>query len=285
MSFFGNTQDSFLDNVKNGYGINNGAPWLGGAAGAYGGGTGFSNSMALGVDYATALAGGNWVRVGSYNDVVRNGKTDNKIYSNDGFRENFSLNGANIDFITKIYYVWNSYDGEGIDGRLIGSTSGFGIGLNMFGDNILTTRGKTAGATPGTSMASRYFRNTNWGKREIPKRIFKELPKRLNFGILGNTSFRSSTWGALAGRSMSIIGRGFVGVSIGMSVYNVATAENTTQAIVVEGVGMAGALAGAEFGAALGTMIFPGAGTIIGGVIGGGIGYVFGQGVGKDIYD
>ncbi|MFC0181501.1 hypothetical protein ACFFJX_02535 [Pseudarcicella hirudinis] len=111
------------------------------------------------------------------------------------------------------------------------------------GDNNISTRGKLGGTTPGTSIASQYFRQT-LGDTKTPKWLFNKLPKRV--GIKGySMPLRSPLLGGVAGRTVPLLGRGFVGVSAGISIYNVATAENKTEALVVEGGGWAGAWAAA----------------------------------------
>jgi RHS repeat-associated protein len=180
-------------------------------------------------------------------------------------------------------------------GQQESTTNGFmygvGDGLNSLGDNSISTRGKWGGSTPGTSMASQYFRQTSWGQAKTPRWLFNSLPKRV--GVAGySMPFRSNNLGAVAGRSIPLLGRGFIGVSAGMSIYNVANSENKAQAITREGGGWAGAYAGAEGGAYIGGGIgawFGGAGAapgaVIGGIIGGGVGYFAGAEAGEAVYN
>ncbi|WP_260439080.1 RHS repeat domain-containing protein [Flavobacterium branchiophilum] len=79
-------------------------------------------------------------------------------------------------------------------------------------------------------------------------------------------------------------GTSVVVISAGMSIYNVATAENTTQALSTEIGGWTGAYAGAKAGAAFGTLFSPW-GTVIGGVVGGAVGYWGGTEAGSAIYN
>ena len=191
------------------------------------------------------------------------------------------------DHFNAFMHDWNSKHGNSVDfGNVFhGSAYGTGYGLNYVGDNILGTRGKFGGATPGTSIASQYFRNTSWANNKVPKPY-----QRLLF-TKGFKRPNSRTWGAFAGRATSNLGRGVVAISAGMSIYNVATADNTALAVSKEAGGWAGAYVGAQMGAELGTTIgslFPGAGTLIGGVvggvIGGAIGYSYGSDFGETIY-
>ncbi|MFN7774544.1 hypothetical protein [Flavobacterium sp.] len=79
-------------------------------------------------------------------------------------------------------------------------------------------------------------------------------------------------------------GSSVVVISAGMSVYNVATAENKAQALSTEIGGWAGAYAVAKAGAVLGSSIGPW-GTVIGGVVGGAIGYWSGTEAGSALYN
>ena len=89
-----------------------------------------------------------------------------------------------------------------------------------------------------------------------------------------------------------ILGRGFVGLSAGMSAYSVFNANNKAEALTIEAGGWAGAYAGAEGGSAAGAAIgvwFGGVGAvpgaIIGGIIGGGAGYTVGAEAGRVVYN
>lgn len=63
---------------------------------------------------------------------------------------------------------------------------------------------------------------------------------------------RSNNYGAVAGRSVPILGRGLIVTGVGWSVYNVSTAENKAEALSVEAGGWAGAwAAGTAAGATL----------------------------------
>lgn len=174
-----------------------------------------------------------------------------------------------------------------------GFTYGIGDGLNFLGDNSISTRGKFNGSTEGTSIASQYFRQ-RFGSRETPRWLFKNLPKRVGLpnNLRYSMAIRSNNLGAVLGRTVPLLGRGFIGVSAGMSIYNVANSENKAQAITREGGGWAVAYAGAEGGAYIGGGIgawFGGVGAapgaVIGGIIGGGIGYFAGAEAGEAIYN
>ena len=74
--------------------------------------------------------------------------------------------------------------------------------------------------------------------------------------------------------------------SIGISAYNVATAENKTKAISTEVGGLAGAIAGGEVGAEIGAGIgvwFGGAGAVPGAIIGGIAGSITGSILGSKV--
>lgn len=174
----------------------------------------------------------------------------------------------------------------------LGFLYGFGRGIESLGSNNIGTRGKFSGATPGTSIASQYFRyQTSWGQKPTPSWLFKRLPKKV-FG----TSLRASTQGAVAGRLTPMMGRAFVIGAATMSVYNVATAENKVEAASKEAGGWAGAEVGATLGAEIGAGVgvwFGGVGAVpaaavggfIGGAIGGTMGYNMGSDAGEDIYN
>ena len=73
--------------------------------------------------------------------------------------------------------------------------------------------------------------------------------------------------------------------AIGVSVYNVATAENKPQAVATEGGALVGAIAGGELGAETGAAIgvwFGGAGAVPGAIIGGIIGSIGGGIIGAN---
>ncbi len=79
-------------------------------------------------------------------------------------------------------------------------------------------------------------------------------------------------------------GTGIVVISAGMSVYNVATADNKVQALSGEVGGWTGAWAGAEAGAMICSFAGPW-GTVIGGVVGGAFGYYYGAEAGTELYN
>jgi hypothetical protein len=166
-----------------------------------------------------------------------------------------------------------------------------GFTLNSAGRNNVVTRGKFDGATSGTSSASKYFRNTAWGQKSIPKSLFNVLPKRISTPF-GSTPIRTSTWGGLAGRMTPVLGRTFIVTGIGISVYNVGTAVNKPKAISKEAGGWVGALTGAKLGAMGGAGIggiFGGfgavPGSIAGGIAGGIAGFWGGSIAGEKIYE
>jgi phage tail tape-measure protein len=103
---------------------------------------------------------------------------------------------------------------------------------------------------------------------------------------------RSNKLGAVVGRSVPLLGRGFVGASVILSVDNIIQSENKPEASLVEGAGMLGAYGGTEAGAAVGASIgvwFGGVGAVpgavIGGIIGGAGGYFGGRNAGQLIYN
>lgn len=88
------------------------------------------------------------------------------------------------------------------------------------------------------------------------------------------------------------VGKVMLGVGVGISAYNIATAENTGKAIVEEGGGWAGALAGGFMGAEVGMkfgMLFGPTGAIIGAFVGGIAGGIYGgykgQQAGEAVYE
>lgn len=193
------------------------------------------------------------------------------------------LTGSSSGWGSQIQSQFNSYmnswNAQNWGDAAHGGLYGLGHGLNYVGDNILGTRGKTGGATPGTSIASQYFRSTEWGKTKAPKSLQGIFYNR------NGVKLKTPTWGGVAGRATPYIGRGVVAISAGMSIYNVATADNKALAASQEVGGWAGAYVGAQMGAELGATIgslFPGAGTLIGGVVGGVIGGAIGYGYGSD---
>jgi RHS repeat-associated protein len=161
--------------------------------------------------------------------------------------------------------------------------------LNFFGDNNIATRVKFTGSTPGTSIASQYFRTKF--PQKTPRMLFKALPKRVGVGRF-SMPLRSNKLGAVVGRSVPLLGRGFVGASVILSVDNIIQSENKPEASLVEGAGMLGAYGGTEAGAAVGASIgvwFGGVGAVpgavIGGIIGGAGGYFGGRNAGQLIYN
>jgi RHS repeat-associated protein len=138
-----------------------------------------------------------------------------------------------------VYGKKTSYDYNGL-------IYGSGDALIYLGNNSISTRSKldAANSTSGTSIASQYLRQTGWGQTRTPKWLFKTLPKRVGLPFKGMSApLRASTLGGIAGRSVPLIGRGFVAVSAGLSIYNIATAENKTETVTVEAGGWAGAWA------------------------------------------
>ncbi|PLK42149.1 hypothetical protein C0V77_22455 [Emticicia sp. TH156] len=133
-----------------------------------------------------------------------------------------------------IYGRRTSYDYSGL-------IYGSGQALNYLGDNKISTRGKFSGATPGTSIASKYLRPK---LGDTPKWLRTKLPKRI--GIMGYSyPIRSTKLGGVIARTTPLLGRGIIGINAGMSIYKIATAENKTEALFVEGGGWAGAWASA----------------------------------------
>jgi len=175
----------------------------------------------------------------------------------------------------------------------LGLLYGTGRSLISLGNNNIPTRGKLAGATKGTSIASLYFRKILSGK-DTPQWLLKILPNYIGTKSVEGWSapFRSKNLGAVVGRTVPLLGRGVVGINAGMSIYNVYNAHNKKQALTAEAGGWAVAYLGAEEGALIGGAIGVWAfgagavsGAVIGGIIGGGFGYVTGAEFGKAVYD
>ena len=96
-------------------------------------------------------------------------------------------------------------------------------------------------------------------------------------GVGGSTGANPLTWRPNGGSSNlpRIAGRSAAALGILLEVYRVCEAPNGDR-LSEAGNGvlrLGGGWAGAQIGAAIGTMLFPGAGTVIGGLIGGGLGY------------
>jgi len=165
----------------------------------------------------------------------------------------------------------------------------FGQILNFLGDNNISTRAKPKGATPGTSIASEYFREKSFLKdKKTPKLLFKILPKKINAGPFGKSPLRSNSLAAVAGRSVPIVGRGLIGVGFAISGYTIYTSDNKTKAILRETGGWTGAWAGAELGASIGASIgafFGGVGAAPGAMVGGILGSVLGFWSGSTIVE
>ncbi len=221
-------------------------------------------------------------------DTVRANNNNTPVYKNDVIKfDNGNTATASMNEVTVTAQRNNNQQESTSNGFIYG----IGDGLNFLGDNNISTRGKFEGATSGTSIASQYFRQTSLGQAKTPRWLFKNLPKRV--GVAGySMPLRSNNLGAVMGRSVPLLGKGFIGVSAGMSIYNVANSENKVQAITREGGGWAGAYAGAEGGAYIGAGIgawFGGAGAVpgavIGGIIGGGAGYFAGAEAGEAVYN
>jgi hypothetical protein len=92
-------------------------------------------------------------------------------------------------------------------------------------------------------------------------------------------------------KTMGIIGKAAGAAAVGVSVYNVVTAENKPQAITREVGALAGAIAGGETGAGIGASIGVGVGgagavpgAIVGGIVGSIIGGIAGSVAGEEAY-
>lgn len=162
-----------------------------------------------------------------------------------------------------------------------GGSIALGRQLNIWGINNIPTRAKPNGATPNTSIASKFFREkTPLGKMKTPPLLFRTLPRRVNLGPLGKSPLRSNNLGAVAGRAVPMVGRGLLVTGIATSGYNIYNSENKPKTIATEAGGWTGAWLGAKGGAAAGSAIgafFGGAGAapgaLIGGIIGGALGF------------
>ena len=166
-----------------------------------------------------------------------------------------------------------------------GADQGLGHTANRLGNNDIVTREKFRGSTSGTSVASTHFREKypQSFSKTYPQ-LYKKIPKRVGYGKW-SAPLRSPTIGGTIGRSVPLIGRGLVGVSVVTSAYNIATAENKIEATVVESVGLAGSYGLAETGFTVGLMVGGVPGAIIGGIAGGALGYLAGTELGQEIYN
>ncbi len=82
------------------------------------------------------------------------------------------------------------------------------------------------------------------------------------------------------------VGKGLLVVGLGISAYNIATADNTTKAVVQEAGTWTGAIAGGQTGATIGAAIgvlFGGVGAVPGAIVGGLIGSVTGGFIGNQV--
>jgi RHS repeat-associated protein len=111
-------------------------------------------------------------------------------------------------------------------------------------------------------------------------------------GQLAESASRTNKGWNKIGAVSEGVGKATLVVGVGISVYNVATAENKAEAVTEEagawGGALAGGAAGAKLGGAIGTVIEPGGGTAIGagagGVLGGIGGAIAGSKLGKAVY-
>jgi RHS repeat-associated protein len=199
MGFFGNTPDSFLDNVKNGYGLGGGMSGAGGAVGGYGAGTGYTNSAALGVDYNVALAGGQWITIGNYYDVS-NG--DPYLYISQNFEDGSIIDGFNgmssgyENVVTALkYQIWNPYFG-GIDSDDL-----------TFVSNSLSVFGTYLGALKDRADWISQNYHTPYGTRSTSAKQIVESTRQ-NYSKLANNVNKFS--------------KGVTYLSVGVTVLNIA---------------------------------------------------------------
>jgi RHS repeat-associated protein len=121
--------------------------------------------------------------------------------------------------------------------------------------------------------------------RPLSLEYSKALNGQVNNATKTNLKWNSTSTIAKAG------GKALVVAGVGMSVYNIATAENKGLAVSQEAGGWAGAISGGYLGSEIGAGIgvwFGGAGAvpgaIVGGIAGSIIGGIWGTGAGEDIY-
>ncbi|HYM01043.1 MAG TPA: hypothetical protein VEZ90_18940, partial [Blastocatellia bacterium] len=99
-------------------------------------------------------------------------------------------------------------------------------------------------------------------------------------GTLEESAGRTSPYWNKVGAISAGVGKATIVVGVGISAYNIATAENKDEAAMREAGAWGGALAGgaggAKVGAAIGTMVEPGGGTAVGAGAGGILGAIGG---------
>lgn len=108
----------------------------------------------------------------------------------------------------------------------------------------------------------------------------------------GGTANKTNVGVNSTAKNLGRVGKAAGALSVGFSVYNVATAEDKSRAVAEEGGALVGAVAGGETGAAAGAafgLLFGGAGAvsgaIIGGIIGSATGAIMGAEVGGAVHD
>jgi RHS repeat-associated protein len=108
----------------------------------------------------------------------------------------------------------------------------------------------------------------------------------------GGTANKTNTSISETAGTLGSVGKALGVVAVGVSVYNVATADNKVQAVAEESGALTGAIVGGELGAKAGAAVgafFGGAGALpgalIGGLIGSITGGIIGKGAGDEAYD
>jgi hypothetical protein len=159
--------------------------------------------------------------------------------------------------------------------KMTGAFYGTGRTLNYLGNNNVSTRGKLANTTKGTSIASQYFRE-KFGNKLLPKplRLSGENLSRINKPL---GPIYSNNLGGAIGRLTPVVGRGLVVGGVGMSIYNISTSDNKLMATIRESGIWGGAIAGAETGAIFGGILGGPLGIAVGGIGGGILGGVAGE--------
>jgi RHS repeat-associated protein len=217
MEMFGNTEHSFLWNVKNGYGLNNGFPGAGGAAGGYGPGTGFTSAMQsigpasadLKYDYYEAITIGGKTYSKYSHDEFRNGaKYINSFYFNDS--GNIQVEYATEPVLVGVYekvFVPYAEDGN----ALLSSFSGaFSLAaLVLEGKSYQFFGQGTYRVGEALKNGKYYFKGDLYWKGNYPK------VSTLMKSTMSNAKFVSN------------FGKGIAGVSVAVSLYQFGSSEQT----------------------------------------------------------
>lgn len=120
--------------------------------------------------------------------------------------------------------------------------------------------------------------------REKTPAVMREVAEQMrpssseNLRSMGTASKTNEGVNSLVGK-LGTVGKVAGAAAVGISVYNVATAENKPQALATEGGAIAGAIIGGEIGAEIGAgigVLFGGVGAVPGAIIGGVIGSISG---------